>query len=135
MVLKDKISGYVIPLLIGGAIGIGLYGIANHYIKKRDYKIMLDQALYDSKISRPDALIHLGDINGDRYNDYVILDSIEDRKGDNKDLGRAFIFLGHPDGVCYPIERFSYPESKRKEIISSAEEMARLKNALLSKKN
>ena len=71
---------------------------------------------------------------GDSLPDYVILDSAEDEKGNNKDIGRCFLFLGYSDGASYPLERFQYSEEKRKEVIKSAEEIARLKNGLLTKK-
>ena len=126
MTLKDKILVFGLPILLGSFLTFGIGYSVYNYLERRENRL-LDQARYDYNITKPDALVPIGDINGDSLADYVILDSAEDEKGNNKDVGRCFLFLGHSDGVCYPIDKFSFPEEKRREIIKSAEELAKLK--------
>ena len=132
MTLKDKILVFGLPILLGSFVTFGIGHSVYNYLERRENRI-LEQAKYDLRITKPDALVPIGDIDGNGFADYIVLDSFEDKEN-NKDLGRGFLFLGHNDGICYPIERFSFSEERRKEIMKSAYEMAELKNALLSKK-
>ena len=130
MTLKTKILEWTASFLIGGAIGGALGYPLSSYIQKRDDEMRRHDVLYDFEITKPDALIPLGDINGDRYHDYVVGDSLEDERGNNKDQGRAFIFLGHTDGNCYSLDTYKLSVDERKKIVESAEGMIKMKRAL-----
>ncbi|MEK6844531.1 MAG: hypothetical protein AABX83_03865 [Nanoarchaeota archaeon] len=129
MTLKDKL-GLAIWLAVGGVIGGGIgYGLS-----KRIDEIARENIFYMAEIAKPDVLIPLGDIDNNGFRDYIVMDSFEDKEGNNKDVGRGFLFLGHKDGMCYPVDRFSYTKEKRKELLKTAEEMAKVQIILNEKK-
>ena len=124
-ILADKTDEWIKLFAFGTAFGGIVTGVlvTNKLIEYKEYA---------KEIYKPDALLSLGDINGDRQTDYIITDSLgKNDKGE--DIGRGFLFLGHSDGACYPIERFSFSESEKEKILKSAYELAELKNALLEK--
>jgi len=101
MTLKDKLLNYAFPTLLGLFIAGGAY-----LIKKHMDDAVQENTNYVAQVTKPDVLIPIGDIDGNGLDDYVILDSFKDKEGNNKNVGRGFIFLGHSDGAGYHIDKF-----------------------------